>query len=266
MPLQPLLYWSEVEATGEVDSGSDSHNLQARGVLSAGLLLQARPDYVSVQGISVQPEAFRLTVSNVCGVFCTGPLEWTEPTSRRILCAWISCLYKPTNVDPSITLNTENTIPMFDVRCPGATYAACSIFYVAEAFTQRTIILLTADGKAAIKEQYVDPGRQDMGSILNKVHRGGVFPGVVRLGWHGTLTCRAGKSIHVKDDNRIKEKRRLVMLEVGEYWLHAETLRELLITIYDLLESELIVDTTLSPLTLKSSHSFSLHETRDTPP
>ena len=221
-----------------MDSGSDGPNVETRGVLSAELLLQARPDYVSVQGISVQPESFKLIVSNVCGVFCTGMLKWSEHPSSRILCAWISCLYEPTNVDPSITLNTEDTVPTFDIQCPGVTYPGCFILHVGAAFGQRTVVFWTADAKVAIKEQYVDASRQDEGPILNKVHHGGIFPGVVRVGWHGTMKSGDGQHIHVKDDNGVKEKRRLVMLDGGDSWLYAETLRDVLIATYDLLESE----------------------------
>jgi hypothetical protein len=71
----------------------------------------------------------------------------------------------------------------------------------------------------------------------------------VRIGWHGTMKLGDGQSIHVKDDNGVKQKRRMVMLDGGMSWLDAETLRDLLIATYDLLESELIVYATLFFLT-----------------
>jgi hypothetical protein len=237
-PLPSPLYWSTSEAIGEVDLGNDGLNVEARGVSSIGQLLQARPDYISVQWICVQPEGFKLIVATACGVFSTELLKWDEEPSRPILCAWISCSYKPTNVDPSITVNTTDTVPNFNIQCPGVTYPDCSIRCVGGAFSRRTVIFDTADPNIVVKGQYVDAGRQNEGAILGAIHHSGTFPGVVRVGWHGVMKLDDGRRICVKGDDGVKEKRRLVMLDQAGSLMGATTLRDALIAIYDLLEGE----------------------------
>jgi hypothetical protein len=237
-PLPSPLYWSALDAIGEVDPGEDGLNPEAQCVLSIGRLLQARPDHISVQWISVHTDSFKLIVASACGVSCTQQLKWDEQASRRILRTWILCLYRPTNVDASTTVNTVDTVPTFSIQCPGISYIGCSIRCVGGAFSRRTVIFDTADPNIVIKEQYIDASRQEEGSILGTIHHGGTFPGVVRVGWHGTIKSDNGQTICVEGDNGAEEKRRLVMLDQAGSLMDATTLRDALIAIYDLLEGE----------------------------
>jgi hypothetical protein len=232
--------WSALVATGELLSGKDKANSRAKTAAYASFLLQARPDMVTVQGIYVDPTSFRLVASNACGVFDTDTLDWGERRHRLLLCAWIWRLYEP-DVDSSITANFERgKRPTFDITVPGtATYKNCAIQSAGTPFGRRTIVFTCPDSEIVIKEQYIETSRRfEEGQILTKIHQKGTFPGVVRRGWYGTVEGSSKKEFVVEWKENKRKKTRVVLLDKAPSIMDAKTVREVLVAMYDLLESE----------------------------
>jgi hypothetical protein len=236
-----------VEATGELLSGKDKEVAHDKTVAYTSYLLQARPDKLEVRGIYVDCNSFILTVSNACGAFTTGLLDWKSRPSRLLLCAWIERMYRPV-VDPSITSKIEQGgPPTFTITLPeeGGVYQDCTIQSTGSAFGRRTIIFdCPGQPGVIIKEQYIETPRGfQEGPILDKIHKDGIFPGVVRQRWHGPVTSE-NKRLVVQWKNpkthKIYEKMktRIVLLDKGISIMDVKTPREALVALYDLLESE----------------------------
>jgi hypothetical protein len=239
-----VFHWSALEATGEFLSGSKKKREAVRETSSyTSYLLRARPDRLAVQGMCIQPKGFQLVVSNACGAFQTEFFDWESQPFRLLLAAWIWRLYHPV-VDPTITTNIElNKAPTFTIHCPDETFEDCEILSAGSGF-RRTFVFKAANANAIIKEQYIKTSYTfEETENLSKVHRNGSFPGVVRLGWYGPVTSTQQELI-VKWENfaedKIYERKkvRMVMLDEGESLMKAETLRDALIAMYDLLEGE----------------------------
>ena len=98
--------WTHVEATGEEDSGQTKADAEAQEVAYTTYHLQARPDLVSVVGISVRISDFKLFFSNACQVYHTSAIPWNDPSARQLLSAWMWCLHHP-EVNPTITVNLK---------------------------------------------------------------------------------------------------------------------------------------------------------------
>jgi hypothetical protein len=231
-------YWSALEATGELLSGTDKQASRTKSAAYTSYLLQARPDMVAVQGIYVDSSSFRLVVSNACGAFHTDDLKWKPRPSRLLLCAWIQRLYEPL-VDPSITVNMKgNKAPTFNIKLPETDYLNCKIYSVGTAFGRRTIVFTCPKPKVVIKEQYIETTRRfEEGSILTKIHENGTVPGVVRPGWFGSVQASENELI-VEGRKSKRKKTRVVLLDKVPSIMDAKTPREVLVAMYDLLESE----------------------------
>jgi hypothetical protein len=92
------LVWSQLEATGEIYSTGKTRSEATSQAASYTLyLLQARPDLISVVGISFHPEKgeFRLYLTDPWKVHCTQNVPFTSPQATRLLVTWIRRLYKP---------------------------------------------------------------------------------------------------------------------------------------------------------------------------
>jgi hypothetical protein len=241
------LYWSAFEATGEIKSGRSVPKAKAQGVSYTGFLLQARPDYISVQGIYVQPDAFMLVVTNACGTFSTPLLDWGPRPSRLLLSAWISCLYRPVNVDPSVTMQTVEGVPKFTINCGGAVYTNCSIRHAGSPFGRRTIVYNTdpqseLQKSMVIKEQYIKVDRRfEEHLILEKIHQDTDFPGVTRVVYSEAVKVDDNELVVEHGDEK-RKKTRVIMQDTAGPLMDAETVRDALIAIYDLLEGEPFLD------------------------
>jgi hypothetical protein len=257
-----------LEAVGELLSVENKERACAKTASYTSYLLQARPDRLIVQGIYVDSGAFRLIVSNACGAFYTKCLDWESPDSLLLLCAWIWRLYRPV-VDPSITANIEqDKPPTFTIRFPEGPDRVCTIRCVGTAFGRRTIVFdCSKESNTVIKEQYIETSRRfEEGSILKKIHGTGTgtetFPGVVRPGWYGTV--KSGEEqlvVSWKDSERGKiyerKKTRMVLLDKADSIMDAKTPREVLIAMYDLLESEFFIRYQPALLIPQTSHPIS---------
>jgi hypothetical protein len=250
-------YWSALEATGELLSNKEASRTKSAAYTS--YLLQARPDMVTVQGIYVDASCFRLVVSNACGAFHTRDLKWEPRPFRLLLCAWIRRLYKPI-VDSSITVKIErNEAPRFNIKLPKAGYLNCTINWAGTAFGRRTIIFTCPGSEVVIKEQYIETSRRfEEGSVLAKIHGNGTFPGVVRPGWSANK-----KEPIVKWEESERGKTRMVLLDKAPSIMDAKTLRDVLVAMYDLLESEFLGRHHPALLIPQTSHPVSPKKTWD---
>ena len=260
-------YWSALEATGELlSSGTSKETSLTKSAAYTSYLLQARPDMVTVQGIYVDSSGFRLVVSSACGASSTTHLKWESRPFRLLLCAWIWRLYEPF-VDSSITVNIEgNEAPTFNIKLPDDEYSNCRIHSAGTAFGRRTIIFACPEPEVVIKEQYIETSRTfKEGSILAKIHEKGTFPGVVRRDWCGPVQPSGNDLIvELKEANEVRKKIRVVLLDKAPSIMDAKTLQEVLVAMYDLLESEFFGRHDPALLIPQTSHPVSPGKPRDT--
>ena len=95
--------------------------------------------------------------------------------------------------------------------------------------------------KVVIEEQYIESTRRFREwTVLEAIHKGGRFPGVVRLQSHGGVKNKNGEDICVKSQSstKIRLKPRVVLKDGGIRLMDIGTPKELLMGVYDLLESE----------------------------
>jgi len=261
-------HWSALEATGELLSDRDKEKSRLKNAAYTSYLLQVRPDMVRVQGIYVDEDRFRLVVSDACGVFDTGYLDWKLRPFRLLLCAWIWRLYEPV-LDPSITINVERKERItFNVKVPevpDAEYLGCKIISAGTAFGRRTIVFECPKPKMIIKEQYIETTRRFAeGPILAKIHENGTFPGVVRLGSCGRVVGSNEEDLVVESNESVRRKTRVTLLDQAPSIMDAKTLRDALVAMYDLLESEFFARDHGASLIPQTSHPVSLQKTQDT--
>ena len=238
------LYWYHVEATGEEDSSNGTEEGQAQEGAYTAYHLQARPDLVSVVGIYTGERDFTLFFSNAWRVYHTEPVEWSSKEGRQLLYAWIWRLYNP-EVDPciNICINPKGK-PTFAIKTnePGE-YDELDILRVGESIGRRTIMMRRPNPscKVVIEEQYIESTRRFREwTVLEAIHKGGRFPGVVRLQSHGGVKNKNGEDICVKSQSstKIRLKPRVVLKDGGIRLMDIGTPKELLMGVYDLLESE----------------------------
>jgi hypothetical protein len=252
-----------LEATGEEDSGQASDDGEAQAGAYTAYHLQARPDLVSVVGIFVCEPHFKLFLSNACQVYHTPAIAWNKPEARQLLYAWMWRLYNP-EVDPSITIHMTPQ-PTFTI----GTHDQLVVIHAGESIGRRTTILTQLDGKSSIviKEQYIEKSRRFLeGPMLKQIHEDGRFPGVVGLeSWDYVTNANDGKKISVQHQDQgttvTQFKIRLVLKDKGTRLMDVKTPRELLMGIYDLLESEWTLSSLWLPKTdFGSSFSYALQE------
>ncbi|KIM27088.1 hypothetical protein M408DRAFT_24839 [Serendipita vermifera MAFF 305830] len=235
-------YWTCMEATAEARSEKDK-NPQSKAAAYTAFHLRARPDYISVVGIFTDIDYFQLFLTTPCRVYQTKPIKWNGGHATRILFAWLWRIYHP-EVDSSMTV-TLTMRPIFNIYIPGyGCYSDLLILRTAESLGRRTTIMTdNSDPPVIIKEQYIEPGRRYAeGPILAKIHNEGSFPGVIRLDTYGPV-LNDGKQVTVRHKGQaglsksiVRNKVRLVLKDTGEEIMNAQTPREVLMALYDLLE------------------------------
>jgi hypothetical protein len=245
-PISGLLHWSHLDATGEEESlGKSIEEREAQAGTYTAYHMQARPDLVSVPGILVGKSHFKLFFSNACRIYRTCAIKWNDAHAQNLLYGWMWRLYHP-ECDPSITVDVKTSTPNFTVvTANNQKHTQLVVFHAGESIGRRTIVLksLDPDSSIVIKEQFIETGRRfEEGPILGKIHEGGRFPGVVRLDEHA-YPQKDNQNISVSSGLPMvtRQKTRLVLKDKGPRLADAKTLRELLMGIYDLLESECLL-------------------------
>jgi len=167
-------------------------------------------------------------------------------------------LYHP-EVDSSITIDMNAPCPTFTIK----TYDQLIVLCAGESMGGRTTVLARLDGSSSIviKEQFVNTVHGfTEGPILEEIHKDGRFPGVVGLdGWEYVIN--GDKKVSVKHKRMKLSKIRLILKDKGTPFMDVKTPRELLMGIYDLLESECALSSLWLPkLISASSYSHYLQE------
>ncbi|KAG8812918.1 hypothetical protein FRC19_002805 [Serendipita sp. 401] len=241
------LHWSHLEATGEVYSLKktlEHSEAQAAGYTSYHL--QARPDRRSVSGIWTKDKVFRIFFTDACQVFRTREINIREDSAGQLFFAFVWSLYHP-QLDRSITRNLDVVPPTFKVQVgPKEFYNSLTVSFAGEAVGRRTTIMTQEHNcDLVIKEQYIEEGRRfDEGGILDKLHKDGIFPGVVRVGTYGPVKSRKVPIAeahtvaigHNRHRRITRHKRRLVLKDKGTPLAKVKTIKKFLMGLYDLLE------------------------------
>ncbi|KAI0681725.1 hypothetical protein C8Q76DRAFT_764007 [Earliella scabrosa] len=123
------------------------------------------------------------------------------------------------------------------------TYAGGVIHYLGESWGKRTTVFLykwpsiEPTRQLIIKDYYrLVARRYDEAELLSHIHSQGIVPGVVRLVGTGHVLDAEGKRMMSGTGYDVRERRRLVIADVGEDLLQAKSVNDLLMAIYDVLE------------------------------
>ena len=207
------------------------------------LHMDARPDMPGVYGLWVGPEGYQVLWSDASGVTASPKSSWD---ACELLAAYVYSLYYPPAdhilFDQAIT---SPTTPRLGSNKPRWTiaghlkdpYRACEWIFTASSWGRRTNVWkheIKGKGPVVVKVTYRDNKRRFEEEILiQKIHRNGIFPGVVR-----TLE----PAVHYQDITTPpstysrRTKTRLIMGSYGESLLQAKSVKDLLMAIYDIVE------------------------------
>lgn len=178
-PEDDQVTWLHLGGTGESRSaGNNQEETEAKGGAYTAFNLLARPDLVSVPGLWIKGDKPIIFFTNASRVYHSPIVKLNERNGRLLIYAFVWHLYHP-NTDPTITIDLKSLIPTFTVTSDEV-YENLSILYVGDAIGRRTTILeQSTNPSLVIKEQYLEPDRRfKEGDLLNKIHKGGYFPGV----------------------------------------------------------------------------------------
>jgi hypothetical protein len=157
-----------------------------------------------------------------------------------------------------------NEAPTFNIKLPETDYLNCTIHSAGTAFGRRTIIFTCPDSEVVIKEQYIETTRRfEEGLILAKIHQNGTFPGVVRAVRPASPTNQSEKELIVEGRGSERRKTRVVLLDKAPSIMDAKTPREVLVAMYDLLESEFFGRNHPALLIPQTSHPVSQQKPQD---
>ncbi|CCA77300.1 hypothetical protein PIIN_11277 [Serendipita indica DSM 11827] len=165
----------------------------------------------------------------VSGVYHSPIVKLNENHGRLLIYAFVWHLYHPIT-DPTITIDLKSLISTFTVTSD----ENLSILYVGDAIGRRTTILeQPTNSSLDIREQYLEPDQRfKEGDVFNKIHKGGYFPGVVRVKRVERKVAHQGKEVATSD----RVKTRLALLDKGTQFQEVKTFRQMLMIMYDVLE------------------------------
>ena len=224
---------------------------RAKAIAYAWQHLQARPDHPGVYGLCVHPEGFKIIYADTSGPYRSEAFSWDD---LDVLAMYVYSLYDPPAGhilrDASISTLASEDDPSGPARWSVAvggvgTYAGGVIHYLGESWGKRTTVFLykwpsiEPTRQLIIKDYYrLVARRYDEAELLSHIHSQGIVPGVVRLVGTGHVLDAEGKRMMSGTGYDVRERRRLVIADVGEDLLQAKSVNDLLMAIYDVLEGE----------------------------
>ena len=153
-------------------------------------LLEARPDLPGAYIAWASPQGYQILWSDTSGVVASEFTSWDDIT---LLGAYVYSLYRPPSLhylrDRSIKPMKEGFQPEDDVlwepevREYGRSFPMCKSLFVGNSWGRRTNIFKCEDSYATvvIKDSYRDIARRYFEEkLLYKIHKYGIYPGVVR--------------------------------------------------------------------------------------
>ena len=207
------------------------------------LHMKARPDMPGVYGLWACRQYYPVFWSDASGMIASAHSSWDD---CELLAAYVYSLYHPPKghilFDTTITAADEVPENLDRARWTikgyrNEDYADCEWIFVGSPWGRRTNVWKHEgrEGPTVIKDAYRDNRRRyEEHLLLNKVHHKGIFPGVVR-------TMKRPKTFPkiitaAKPDER-RTKTRLIMGSYGESLLRAKSVKDLLMAVYDIVES-----------------------------
>jgi hypothetical protein len=232
--------WALIRLAGEKASTGKSYETQMKNAATyLHYLLLARPDFRVAQGLLTTKKAVIFYVG-IGGVGIQQlEVDWANKNLYKFIYAFIYRLYKPSHfADPSYTRTS------FNKETSGATYTLTfktEVFpnfrpiHARNPFATRTHVLsnpsLTRRGDRSptvLKEQLCRTGRRfDEWTILTKIHRPTIVPGVVEA---------VGSEIIDAPLSPERKKHRLWLRQMGSPFTSIPTAKKVLETLFDLLE------------------------------
>ena len=212
-------------------------------------LMLARPDMPGLYGLWARPQGYQVIWSDASGAIASLETPWDD---LNLLRAYVYSLYCPPATHflrdpyvhtPRLLPETASKGACWTIECPNHTYhySDCETLIIGDPWNRRTQVWKHTDeeGTVVIKDSYRDNERRfKEEALLDKIHGDtGIYPGVVRKLHGGSVpditTARRATSKLTPE----RTKARLVMGSFGEELCKAETVREILMVVYDVLES-----------------------------
>ena len=217
---------------------------QAQLASYMSLHMDARPDMPGVYGLWVRPDGYQVLWSDASGVIASPKSSWDV---CELLAAYVYSLYYPPAdhilFDQAIT---SPTTPRLGSNKPRWTiaghlkdpYRACEWIFTASSWGRRTNVWkheIKGKGPVVVKDAYRDNKRNYEEEILiKKIHSNGIFPGVVRI----LEPAEHYQEITTPPTHKAQRtKTRLIMGSYGESLLQAKSVKDLLMAVYDIVES-----------------------------
>jgi protein kinase-like protein len=231
--------WSHIEATGELWSKKSTiHDSQSQAAAYAAYHLQARPDLVSVAGMWITKSQFSIFFVNACRVYVSNHIKLKDQMAGPLLYAFVWYLYHP-QLDKSVFIDTRVDPPKFSITLSeGQEFSNLKLKFTGSIPGRRTTVYICDSNPGlVIKEQYIEKARRFFeGTLLQKIHSQGEFPGVVRIDKYEPVRNN-NQDVTVSYGDSIRFKTRLVLKDMGEPLMEVKKVGELLMALYDFLES-----------------------------
>jgi hypothetical protein len=233
----PTPPWSHLEATGKLWSkGKSIGQSQSQEAAYAAYHLQARPDLMSVAGMWMKKRQFNIFFVNACRVYITSTVQLEHEVAKELLYAFVWYLYHP-QLDESISIDTRVNPPTFSIKLiDGHVFSDLKLTFTGSVPGRRTTVYMESSGletSHVIKEQYIEERHKfSEADLLKKIHSKGEFPGVVRIDAH-----EFRDNVTASHDGSTRSKTRLVLRDMGKPIEEVKKVRELLMALYDFLES-----------------------------
>lgn len=207
------------------------------------LHMNARPDMPGVYGLWARPQCYQVLWSDAAGIVASPQSGWEDCS---LLEAYVYSLYDPpkghTLFDPTIIRSTVVPSDWEKARLTikghlKDPYLHCYWIAVGSSWGRRTNVWMRnfeGKGPVVIKDAYRDDNREyEEDKLLEKIHRKGIFPGVVR-----TLEAaeKHPKITTASITEKQRTKTRLVMGSYGVWLRGAKSVKDLLMAVYDIVE------------------------------
>ena len=205
-------------------------------------LMESRPDMPGVYGLSAKAEGYQVLWSDACGFVASPVTKWTN---LDLLVGYVYSLYFPPKdhilFDPSITsiIDPDAKHLIWSIKSPcGIEYSRCLQVFTGSSWGRRTNVWKQKGQAVVIKDSFREDSRQfEEYELLCDIHSLGNFPGVVRILESPQGDPRSPIISTVPRDNTTERKRtRFIMGSYGKPLEYAESVKDILMAIYDVLE------------------------------
>ncbi|KJA13567.1 hypothetical protein HYPSUDRAFT_209406 [Hypholoma sublateritium FD-334 SS-4] len=258
------VHWAEVEASGAIYSREPpSREGLMESAFHSAVLLQARPDRVYIQGFYAHCEGINLILSGDDGFFVSPVLKMQTDEDIIFLYSFVRRLYKPAPYMKDSTMtrrkNLDTGLYAFDILLSfdDGDRIMCYGYRIKDVTRgrgagKRVHMLVNEEDPtefteghdvAAIKEMYCDPGQFHGRDLkIDYIHNNGFIPGIFQLAHSAAVLDHEGNEVRCGERRKI----RMELTHYGRPFLDIRTPKEVLICLYDLLETTRVMYCTRS--------------------